>query len=104
MNDGIDSEICSLSYVTVDEAAKAILLKGNGALLAKVDIKTAYRIVPVHPERQVTSRNAMGGGPLRGCSSPLRPPISTQDLFSNCRCSRVEDEVRGSRDDLPLFG
>ena len=50
VNDGINSEISSLSYVTVDEAAKAILLKGSGALLAKVDIKSAYRIVLVHPE------------------------------------------------------
>ena len=50
VNDGINSEICSLSYVTVDDAAKAILLEGSGALLAKVDIKSAYRIVPVHPE------------------------------------------------------
>ena len=50
MSDGINSEICSLSYFTVDEAAKAILRKGSGALLAKVDIKIAYKIVPVHPE------------------------------------------------------
>ena len=47
MNDGINSEICSLSYITVDDAAKVILLKGSGA---KMDIKSAYRIVPVHPE------------------------------------------------------
>ena len=49
MNDGIDSEICSLLYVTVDEAAKAILLKGSGALLAKVDKKVhtgSYLYIP----------------------------------------------------------
>lgn len=50
VNDGIDSDICSLSYVTVDDAAKAILQMGSGGLLTKVDIKSAYRIVPVHPE------------------------------------------------------
>ena len=50
MNDGIDPEVCSLSYVTVDDAARAILSMGRGTLLAKVDIKSAYRIVPVHPE------------------------------------------------------
>lgn len=50
VNDGINSESCSLSYVTVDDAAKAIMAMGEGAMLAKVDIKSAYRIIPVHSE------------------------------------------------------
>lgn len=50
VNDGIPSEACSLSYVKVDDAAQVILSLGVGALLAKVDIKSAYRIVPVHPQ------------------------------------------------------
>ena len=50
VNDGISSEICSLSYMTVDDAARAIITMGQGALLAKVDIKSAYRIIPVHPD------------------------------------------------------
>ena len=43
-------KICSLSYMTVDDAARAIVSMGQGAMLAKVDIKSAYRIVPVHPD------------------------------------------------------
>ena len=50
MNDGINSESCSLSYITVDDAVRAIVSIGEGAMLAKVDIKSAYRIIPVHPE------------------------------------------------------
>lgn len=50
VNDGIRPELCSLSYVSVDDAARAITKAGRGALLAKVDIKSAYRLVPVHPE------------------------------------------------------
>ena len=50
VNDGIDPDLCSLSYVTIDDAARAILESGPGSLLAKIDIKSAYRIVPVHPE------------------------------------------------------
>ena len=50
VNDGIDSDLCSLSYVSVDDAARAATRLGQGALLAKVDIKSAYRMVPVHPE------------------------------------------------------
>lgn len=50
VNDGINPELCSLSYVSVDDAARTVAGLGRGALLAKVDIKSAYRMVPVHPE------------------------------------------------------
>lgn len=50
VNDGIDHDLCSLSYVSIDNAAEAIVSKGRGAYLAKIDIQSAYRIVPVHPD------------------------------------------------------
>ena len=36
-----------MSYIRVDDAAKAAAQRGRGA---KVDIKNTYRMVPVHPE------------------------------------------------------
>ena len=50
VNDGTDPDLCSLSYVSVDDAARTATRLDQGALLAKVDIKSAYRMVPVHPE------------------------------------------------------
>jgi len=50
VNDGIDKEICSLSYTSVDAVVEKILELGRGALLAKLDIKQAYRMIPVHPQ------------------------------------------------------
>ena len=50
VNDGIDKELCGLSYVSVDDVVECILSTGTGALMAKVDIKQAYRNVPVHPD------------------------------------------------------
>ena len=50
INDGIDPSLCSLSYTSVDEAANRVLQRGRGALMAKLDIASAYRIVPVHPD------------------------------------------------------
>ena len=50
MNDGIQPKYCSLSYVTVDEIASQAFTLGRGTLLAKADIKSAYRLVPVHPD------------------------------------------------------
>ena len=49
VNDGIPPELCSLRYVSVDDAVKVILALGKGTELAKFDIQSAYRIVPVHP-------------------------------------------------------
>ncbi len=49
INDGIGKEFCSLSYTRVDEIVDSVLYMGRGTLLAKSDIKSAFRIVPVHP-------------------------------------------------------
>ena len=50
VNDGIREDLCLLKYVMVDEAAQAVLELGQGAQLAKVDVRSAYRIIPVHAE------------------------------------------------------
>ena len=50
VNDGIDKDMCSVSYVTVDQVVDELLRLVPGALMGKVDIKQAYRIVPVHPD------------------------------------------------------
>ena len=50
INDGIDSQLCSLSYASVDDAVKCIAHLGKGTKLAKFDIPSAYRVVPVSPD------------------------------------------------------
>ena len=50
VNDGIAKELCSLSYTTVDDIAVSVQKCGRGALMAKFDLKAAYRQVPVHPD------------------------------------------------------
>ena len=50
VNDGIDPALCSLQYTSVEKVAAAARRLGPGALLAKVDIKSAYRLIPVHPD------------------------------------------------------
>ena len=49
INDGISSEHCSLKYAGLDEAVAMCQRLGTGCLLAKLDLKQAYRVVPVHP-------------------------------------------------------
>lgn len=48
VNDGIKKKLCSLSYTSVDVVADKVLALGRGTLLAKMDTKQAYRMVPVH--------------------------------------------------------
>ena len=36
-----------LTYITVDDVAQAAVALGKGALIAKIDIKSAYRLLPV---------------------------------------------------------
>ena len=50
VNDGIKKELCSLAYTSVDVVAKEIVRLGSGTVLATMDIKQAYRVVPVHPD------------------------------------------------------
>ena len=50
VNDGIAENLCSLSYIGVGDAAKEVWQLGQGALLAKVDVKSAYQNIPIHPE------------------------------------------------------
>ena len=50
VNDGIDKDMSRLSYTSIDAIAEKVLSLGRGAMLAKMDIKQAYRIIPIHPE------------------------------------------------------
>ena len=45
----MDPSLCSLSCASIKDAAAYVLKAGQGALLAKLDIKSAYRNIPVHP-------------------------------------------------------
>ena len=49
VNDGVPKDLCSMVYVTIDDAISKILELGPEALLAKIDIKSAFRLIPVHP-------------------------------------------------------
>ena len=50
VSDGVDPVSCSLSYATVEMAAQQVIAIGRGTLLAKLDLESAYRMVPVHPD------------------------------------------------------
>jgi len=49
INDGIPRDCATVKYATVGQAIKHILSFGTGCYLAKTDIKSAFRIIPVNP-------------------------------------------------------
>jgi len=50
VNDHISREDFSLQYVRIDDAIDHIMHYGTSAFLFKLDIKSAFRIIPVHPD------------------------------------------------------
>ena len=50
INDGIPREVCRVTYATFDKAVRLSAIAGKGALMAKCDIKSAFRLLPVSPD------------------------------------------------------
>ena len=50
INDFIDREQCQVHYASFDKAVSIAVSAGHGAWLAKSDIKSAFRLLPVSPE------------------------------------------------------
>lgn len=50
INEGIPKEEFSVKYSKFDDAVDLIRSLGKGAFMAKIDIKHAFRICPVHPD------------------------------------------------------
>ena len=48
INDHISKEQYSFQYSSVDDAVKLLTAFGKGALMAEVDLKSAFHVVPVH--------------------------------------------------------
>jgi hypothetical protein len=47
INDFISCDDFSLHYASIDDAVKVLLSLGTGAKMAKVDLKAAFRMIPV---------------------------------------------------------
>ena len=50
VNAGIPSELCSVQYTSFDAAMDMVVKAGRGAYLIKVDINSAFRLLPIHPD------------------------------------------------------
>jgi hypothetical protein len=53
VNRNIPREFCSVSYETLDDYCSIIKQCGVGALMAKADIESAFRLIPIHPKTTI---------------------------------------------------
>ena len=49
VNDGIPKFLCSMKFISIDDAINKILKLGPGTLLPNIDIKNAFKLIPVLP-------------------------------------------------------
>ena len=47
INDCIDKEPYSLNYSTIEDATRLIAKAGPGCFLSKIDVNSAFRLIPV---------------------------------------------------------
>ena len=49
VNNFIPQEFCSVHYAKVDDLIRFIKRLGRGCTLSKTDVRSAFRIIPIHP-------------------------------------------------------
>ena len=80
---GIDSELSSLSYSSIDHLASLVVSEGRGSFLVKADIKEAYRMVPVHPEDQHLIGVQWERSSIHRSGTPIWVAFSSQTIYSS---------------------
>ena len=107
VNGGISSEVCSLSYTTVEQVAAGYT---GGALLAKIDIEAAYRLILVHPHdcqlQAVEWEGKFYINPMVQFRHRLAPKIfnAVADTLEWCMRRRGIRHVFHYLDDFIVFG
>ena len=78
VNDDIPKALYSMTYVRVDDAINQLVASGPGSLMAKIDIRNAFRLIP-----QIGinfASHAMEGSSFCGFLSTLQAAFSTQAI------------------------
>lgn len=76
VNDGIEPDVCKVSYTSFDVAVSWVRRYGRGALMAKTDIEAAFRLLPVHPDSFCWLGCRWDGGFYVDCCLPMGCSIS----------------------------
>ena len=50
VNEYIPSDLCSVNYISIDDAVREVKIRGPGSLMSKLDLQDAYKCIVVRPE------------------------------------------------------
>ena len=92
------------SLFSVEQAAKLVKHVGHSALMAKVDLSSTYRRIPVHPVDHAASiRAGVAGGRVPRHSAPVWAPLSPENIHRSGRCPHMGNVHQGDtkRSTLP---
>ena len=87
----------------MDEAVNLIQALGKGTLLSKLDLKDAYRVVPVNPHDR-PPWHALERSAVPGRHASIRSPLGSQNFLSSCGWALVDDPQPGIHLFSPLPG
>lgn len=76
LDDEIDDSLCLTLYATFEDAIVKIQAFGPGALLAKTDIKSAFRLLPISPSAFISLGFYFDGGFYFDKSLPMGCSLS----------------------------
>ena len=80
-----------MKYVSVDDAVRVVLELGPGTLLAKLDIQSAYRMIPIHMHPVNRKFLVMSQRGYFYVDSLLPFGLySAPKVFYGCRCSAMD--------------
>lgn len=102
VNDGINREWCSLKYMKIDVVAARVVRLGRGALMAKFDLKSAYRHVPVHPDDRWLLGMVWKGQLFVDTALPFGLKIGSRNFQCSGRGFGVHDWAEGGGGIGPL--
>ena len=88
INDNLHRHLSHVSYASTDDAAMLMHFLGPGALLAKIDIQNAYRLVPIHPEDRCFLGVSWQGSVYVDCQLPFG--LATAPAIFNALAEALE--------------
>ena len=105
VNDGIEPELCSLKYTSVSEAVRRVMAMDPGTHLTNIDIESAYRIMPVHPDDRSLAGDGVEGKELYQPGPAVRVTVRPQNFQHPCWILQSEGiESIHYLDDFLIFG
>ena len=110
VNDGISKELASMHYASMDDAVNTIRRLGRGTLLAKLDLKSAYRKIPVHSDDHALLGMRWEGKTYLDCALPFglrsAPKVfsAVADALSWAMVYEGIEDVLHYLDDFLFFG